>query len=145
MKNKLVSASIVMALLLGAFSLTGCGGDTSSPENVVTAMHEAIKAKDKERMKSLMSKEDLKNWKDDQEIKQDKDQDGDYKVGTAAVSGDTATVEVTYSKEGKETGKMKYHCVKEEGEWKVSMTKTMEEMMKELFKGLGDAMSNSGG
>lgn len=135
MKDKLVSASIVVALLLGAFSLTGCGGDTSSPENVVTAMHEALKAKDKERFKSLLSKEDLKDWKDEQEMKQDSDQEGEYKVGSAAVSGETATVEVAYSKDGKETSKMTYHCVKEDGEWKVAFGKSFLEALK---KALGD-------
>lgn len=142
MKTNAIRTMLVLALLLGVFSLTGCGGDTSSPEAAVTAYHEALENKDKERMKSVLSKEDLEGMKelDDSEMKADDDMGGDYAVGTATVNGDNATVDVTYTKEGEDPQTMKYHCVKEDGEWKVAMGKTFAELMKEAFKDmdLGD-------
>jgi uncharacterized membrane protein YvbJ len=138
----MVSLSVVVALLFGAFALSGCGGDTSSPENVVKAYHEAMKAKDKERFKKLLSKDDLKNMKENDDPKSSKNMDGDYSVGSATINGDSATVPVTYTKDGKESAKMDYYCVKEDGEWKVALGKTFTEMMKKAFSGM---MGNSGG
>jgi len=134
MKTRLSRMFVVVALLCAAFSLSACGGDTSSPANAVKAYHEALKAKDKERMKKVLSKEDVKNMKDDAEVKSDGDTEGEYTVGAATEDGDKAKVPVTYKKDGKES-KVTYHCVKEDGEWKVALGVTFVEAFKEALGG----------
>ena len=128
-----------------AFLISGCGGDTSSPENVVNAYHEASKAKDKERMKKLLSKDDLAHWKEEASEKASEDTSAEYKVESTKITGDNASVEVTYTKDGKETSKLNYLCVKEEGEWKIALGKTFKEGFKDALKGAFKEVTGGGG
>ncbi|MCB9895108.1 MAG: DUF4878 domain-containing protein [Planctomycetes bacterium] len=133
--NRMMQGLAIAMFAVLVLGLCGCaGGDTSSPENVVKAYHEASKAKDKERLKKLLSKEDLANWKEDASEKAAEEDTAEYKIGATKIEGTGATVEVTYTRDGKETSKIKYQCVKEDDQWKLALGKTFKESFKDLFK-----------
>jgi hypothetical protein len=68
-----------------------------------------------------------------------------FTVGEMKVEGDTATVMVTGTKDGKEETQQ-FKLIKQDGEWKIDLipdeAKKMLENMDKMMRGMGDAMKN---
>jgi hypothetical protein len=133
---KSMTSILLFTLLCVALAVSGCGSDTSSPENAVKAFHEATRDKDKERLKKVLSKDDLKNLKETEEPETGKKSREQFQIGTATIDGDKATVLVSYILEtGDKTEKpMTWHCVREDGDWKVALGVSLTEAFKEALK-----------
>lgn len=139
MKTRM-NALLLLALCAGTFMFAGCGPDYSTPEGTVKALHKAMEAEDKEAMKRCLVKAEREEKKEGEDGKVEitgntskKEDRGNWSVGTATIDGDKAKVPVTYEKDGKkETAN--YVCIKEEGEWRVSMIATLFGAMADAFK-----------
>src|SRR5262245_24127786 len=97
--------SVVVLALVPALLLSGCGG--SDPAGTARAFMEASKRGDDQAMKSLLTKKAQENLnKKDNNIslkKNGADNKGDYTVGQATVTGDTAQVPITVKENGKDS------------------------------------------
>ncbi len=133
--NKTLSFALLCAI---AFTLTACGPDFSTPEGAVKAYHKAMEAQDEEALKLCLIKAERESAKksEDKDKSETKDDGGSWEVGAATVDGDKAKVPVTYTDKDGKKNTLNYVCMKEEGEWKVSMMAT-------VFGGLGDAMKDA--
>ncbi len=141
MKTRLNAILLLSALCVGAFAVSGCGPDYSTPEGTVKAFHKAMDADDKEAAKRCMIKAEREEKKDGKEdeggsvtVTKNEESKGSWSVGSATITGDKAKVPVTYVKDGKsETAN--YVCIQEDGEWRISMMATLFGAMADGFKG----------
>lgn len=133
--KKTLSFALLCAI---AFTLTACGPDFSTPEGAVKAYHKAMEAEDGEALKKCLIKAERESAKksEDKDKPEKKDDGGSWEVGAASVDGDKAKVPVTYTDKAGKKDTLNYVCLKEDGEWKVSMMAT-------IFGGLGDAFKDA--
>ena len=121
----------VLALLAPAAVLLGCGSGgngsgSKTPQQVMQAFWDAGQKQDATTSWNLLSAETQKVLKSksvwDEAIKATKDTSGKLTIGKATINGDKATLKVTVTSGGKSTpSDMPF--VKENGEWKIDMTK----------------------
>jgi len=134
---------VVAALLLAA----GCGtGD--GPGAVAEAFWTASKEGDIELAKTYVaegSKATMNNSGDSQSL-------GDFSLGEVTVDGDRATVETNVAAKEMELA-FQTVLIRQEGDWKVDLDATTDEMMRSLFgttmgdftKKMGEAMGEAVG
>ena len=139
MKNlKPICAAVVIV-----FAALACSRFTSSPTNTFKAFYEAQKKKDVEGMKKTLSKGSMamlekgakeQNKTVDKALSEGLESPGgktdkmpEYR--NEKIDGDNATLEVQ-NEESKKWDKV--YFVKEDGEWKLALDKTVEELLKNL-------------
>jgi len=132
----------------------------STPEKTMKLMLEASEKKDTAAVKALFCAKDQKLLAaipgGDKALFPASSSPGagekpKYKIGTSTITGDKATIPVTFempkaSMPAMPDMTMTFALVKEEGAWKVDMQATMAEMFKglglgDMMKGMGDAMN----
>jgi hypothetical protein len=132
-----------IVVLLVACAIVGCKLNASSPTSTLKAFYEAQKKKDVPAMKKTLSKSSLamieKGAKEQNKTVDQALTEGLEKPGGSTdkmpesrnekIDGDNATLEV----QNEETKKWdKVYFVKEEGDWKLALDKTVEELMKSI-------------
>lgn len=133
--KKVIVLVCVLSMLACGFAFAGCGGNgdsssADSPKAVIEKLMQAQIDVDVDTYLSLLSKESRKEVDEDElreqaELAAQTEQDVDYEVGEEEISGDTAKVGVTMTVEDMEMT-MTWNLVKEDGSWKVDMTKEPE-------------------
>ena|ERR1043165_3165271 len=132
-----------IVILVIACAVGGCKLNSSSPTSTFKAFYEAQKKKDVPAMKKTLSKGSLamieKGAKEQNKTVDQALTEGLEKPGGSTdkmpesrnekIDGDNATLEV----QNEETKKWdKVYFVKEEGDWKLALDKTVEELMKSI-------------
>lgn len=138
----------LLALLGIAVGLTSCGGGGASPNATVQGFLDASKRGDQDAAMQYVETgdrdflESLKSKGQDQK-KFGPPEGMSFTIGKVNVQGDTATVSVTGTKDGKDEVQQ-IKLVKQGGEWKIDLIpdelKKMMEGMGEMMKGMGEAM-----
>ena len=134
-------------ILAAALLATACGAG-EGPGAVAEAFWTASKEGDIERAKTYVaegSKATMNNSGDSQSL-------GDFSLGEVTVDGDRATVETDVEAEEMELA-FQTVLVRQEGDWKVDLDATTDEMMRSLFgttmgdftKKMGEAMGEAVG
>ena len=137
------SLKVPVAVALVVFAVVACKLGSSSPTSTFKAFFEAQKKKDVEGMKKTLSKGSLamieKGAKEQNKSVDKVLTEGLEKPGGSTdkmpeyrnekIDGDNATLEV----QNEETKKWdKVYFVKEDGDWKLALDKTVEELLKNL-------------
>src|SRR5437867_1505961 len=145
-ETRMKTLKAIGAVMLLVFVVLACNKLTSSPTNTFKAFYEAQKKKDVAGMKKTLSKGTMamlekgakeQNKTVDKALTEGLESPGgrtdkmpEYR--NEKIDGDNATLEV----QNEETKKWdKVYFVKENGEWKIALDKTIEE----LFKNLGNS------
>jgi len=130
----------------------------STPEKTMKLMLEASEKKDTAAVTALFCAKDQKSLESmgggdmfPMGASPGAGKEPKYKIGTSTITGDKATIPVTFempkaSMPAMPDMTMTFALVKEEGAWKVDMQATMAEMFKglglgDMMKGMGDAMN----
>ena len=127
--KRLFAFALATSVLL---ALVGCGGagGAASPSAAVKIMFDGMKAGNVEMMKSVMPKamletEEAKKGPTDEEVNAMKAMFASvtYEIGEEKIAddGNTAQVQVKMKMMGMDT-EVTYHCIKEDGAWKVDMS-----------------------
>ena len=142
--KKLTASKPILALSLCVLALLACKLGSSSPTATFKAFFEAQKKKDVAAIKKTLSKASLALLEKAAKA-QNKTLDTGIAEGFAGgskteempearnekIDGDNATLEI------QDTDTKKWetmYFVKEDGEWKVALDKTMEELLKKMVK-----------
>jgi hypothetical protein len=138
MKTHRVLPLFACALLLG------CGANPDEAKEVAQAFWEASKTGDTELAMSYVSNTSSAR------INQSEDDDpvGDIILGDAEVDGDEATVPTTLTNVGDETPmdvSFQTTLIREDGEWKVDLDRTMGNMMGSMLGASVGAMAQAMG
>jgi len=138
---------IVAGIASLAVLAPACGkkAETSGPEATVRAFFDAVSSGDLDRARALLVKKDRESK--NTELKQ---RALEYEIGATDVEADETTVHVRITDEGK-TQEMPMTLVREEGDWRISMDRTMEKMVgfsmddlaDQLGKQMGEAMKGA--
>ena len=139
--KKAVIFTFVLALAAATLAFAGCGngGSSLTPEQVVGEFLSAAMEGNADAAYDLIT-EDSKSEVGDKEslVAGFSDSVGSYEVGKATISGDRATVPVSYELQGLDTG-IEFDTIlkKENGSWKISLIDTnaaAEEALNELME-----------
>jgi len=140
MKRAVILLFIVsLAALILAFA--GCGGDggsSDSPDQVVEKFMAAAMEENSDAAYDLISEDSKAEVGDEENLVAGFSASvAGYEVGAAAISGDRASVPVTYQLQGFEGGiEFNMILVKESGGWKISLIETekeLEETMQQYY------------
>jgi hypothetical protein len=143
MKTRLMQSLFLCALLFGAFCLSACGPDLSSPDATLTTYAAAMQAKDKDAMLACMVESERAEAKKQWDEAESKKKEGEEKKFTVTSKGTTkdgawtiGTLEL--KEEGGSKGmEMKTVLVEVDGKWYVSDKKSAEytaEQIKKMFE-----------
>ena len=131
MKRKKITA-LVIAMVSLALAASACNKAGSSPTATAKAFYDAAKAKDPAAIKSTMSKGSLEMMEKFAKMQNKslddalKDPSGSpppaFEARNEKITGDNATVEVKDEKGNWDT----IPLVKEDGQWKIALDKTMQ-------------------
>ena len=130
--------------LLACTTLLGCGNNAEEVRAVTRAFWDAGKAGDGELAMSYVSQSSMARVNAD---------DGDsaardYTLGAIEIDGDDATVETTLSdwgEDGPTTVSFDTHLIRESGEWKIELDRTMGSMMGAVLGASVGAMAEAMG
>ncbi len=138
-------------VLTTALLAIACGA-ANDPRDVAEAFWSASKAGDVELAKSYIAEGGNATIKDPDESGSSV---GEYSLGESTVDGERATVETTIVSTGEQAMEIAFQTVlvSREGDWKVDLDQTTDEMMKsvlgttmgELAKQMGQAMGDAMG
>ncbi len=126
-------ASICLIVLLCAAAAAGCGRG-ESPAEIVNRYIEAVKHHDLSEVYELLCQEDRERYPEDQVLQgfhlAEHQEEAVNKLGAVQLRGDTAWVEViTLYDEG--ISVQKIVLLKEGGRWKISLSRTIAEALKQ--------------
>ncbi len=130
--------------MLACAALLGCGDNTEEIRAVTQAFWDAGKAGDSELAMSYVSQSSMAKVNPS---------DGDpatreFALGAIEVDGDNATVETTLSdwgEDGPTNVSFETHTIRESGEWKVDLDRTMGSMMGAVLGASVGAMAEAMG
>jgi hypothetical protein len=126
----------MFVIALVALVVAGCAGnDLSTPEGAVRSSIQAISAQDSDATMKCLSAYDRAAAGKSDNTRPTPAHDGEFVVGAAAISEDEATVPVTYKDAGGRTlWTSNWHCVLENGEWKLALARTVLAFQLENFR-----------
>lgn len=149
------------AAVLCSVALAGCHSDKQQAAAVTGQFMDAMKTGNTAQLKSLLTKKSVEKWNDEfgKSMTSQTTQDGEYKLGDAEITDDTAAVPVTITSTkhpAPQTIKIKLR--KEDGQWKVyamsfatpggpEMTMDFENpeaFLQDLMKAMGGALQKMG-
>jgi len=142
MKRAVILLSVLALAALG-LAFTGCGGDGASsdtPEQVVEKFMAAAMAEDSDAAYDLISEDSKAEIGDEGNLVAGFSASViGYEVGVATISGDRASVPMSYKLQGFE-GEISFDTIlfKESGGWKISLIETekaLEETMQQFYGG----------
>lgn len=130
--------------LLACAALLGCGNSAEEAKAVTEAFWDAGKAGDSELAMSYVSRSSMATVNADDGDPTERD----FTLGAVAVDGDNATVETTLSDwgdDGPTTVSFETHVIREGGEWKIDLDRTMGSMMGAVLGASVGAMAEAMG
>lgn len=137
--RKITLLVCILTLIFTAAVAAGCGGEgDSGPGETLERFFKAVQEEDVDNAYSLVSEEDKKEFTKEQleegflEVEAEYEEEiFDFVIGDEYVNGDEATVEVLFLEgdDSSNASSFEYILVKENGEWKISLTKTFEKYL----------------
>lgn len=129
--------SVFVVVLIALILVAGCSKlKTSGPEKVAEKFWSAIKAQDVDEAKKYVTQASLAGLQP--EDREDKEPP-EITLGKAKIEGDIAKIPTTMKDKGDDGVNLQTVLIKEGGEWKVDLEKTMMSM----FEGAMGAMTEA--